>query len=118
MIPRLMSTQHPDNVYMPFFASSPVMRGEDEVMEVFYAFNVLGMDEQMWDFEGKEVDEFVVKKLFERYGHFFRRRRLGREFRLTPRVPNPSVEKAEAKLLLETLETIPPLSGLRPNILR
>ncbi|WP_297420700.1 phosphoenolpyruvate carboxylase [Thermococcus sp.] len=107
MIPRLMSTQHPDNVYMPFFASSPAMGGEDEVTEAFYAFNVLGIEEQMWDFEGKEVDEFVVKKLFERYGHFFRHRRLGGEFRLTPRVPNPSVEKAEAKLLLETLEAIP-----------
>ena len=107
MIPRVMSTQHPDNVFIPFFAHDPVMGGEDEVVEAFYAFSVLGADEQMWDFEGKEVDEFVVKKLFERYPSFFKRHRLGKTFRLTPRVPNPSIEKAEAKLLLETLQVIP-----------
>ena len=107
MIPRTMSTQHPDNVFIPFFATSPVLGGEDEITEAFYAFSVLGIEEQMWDFEGKEVDEFVVKKLFERYAQFFRGKKLGKEFRLTPRVPNPSVERTEAKLLLETLETIP-----------
>ncbi len=107
MIPRVMSTQHPDNVSIPFFARAPDMGGEDEITEAFYAFSVLGAEEQMWDFEGKEVDEFVVKKLFERYPDFFSRVRLGRDVRLTPRVPNPSVERAEAKLLLETLETIP-----------
>ncbi len=107
MIPRTMSTQHPDNVFIPFFAREPTLGGEDEVTEAFYAFSVLGIEEQMWDFEGKEVDEFVIKKLFERYGYFFKERRLGKEFRLTPRVPNPSVEKTEAKLLLETLESIP-----------
>lgn len=107
MIPKTMSTQHPDNVYIPFFAQEPQLSGEDEVIEAFYAFSVLGIEEQMWDFEGKEVDEFVVKKLLERYPHFFRKRKLGKDFRLTPRVPNPSVEKAEAKLLIETLESIP-----------
>ncbi|ALV62475.1 Phosphoenolpyruvate carboxylase, archaeal [Thermococcus sp. 2319x1] len=107
MIPRTMSTQHPDNVYIPFFAQEPQLSGEDEIIEAFYAFSVLGVEEQMWDFEGKEVDEFVVKKLLEKYPHFFRKHRLGRDFRITPRVPNPSVEKAEAKLLLETLESIP-----------
>ncbi|MDV3103536.1 phosphoenolpyruvate carboxylase [Thermococcus waiotapuensis] len=106
MIPRVMSTQHPDNVFIPFFATAPDMGGEDEITEVFYAFNVLRAEEQMWDFEGKEVDEFVVRKLFERYPNFFRKNRLGEDFRLTPRVPNPSVEKAEAKLLLETLEAV------------
>lgn len=107
MIPRTMSTQHPDNVFIPFFAHDAALGGEDEVVEAFYAFSVLGVDEQMWDFEGKEVDEFVVKKLLEKYGSFFRKRKLGKDFRITPRVPNPSVEKAEAKLLLETLESIP-----------
>ncbi|AAL82099.1 phosphoenolpyruvate carboxylase [Pyrococcus furiosus DSM 3638] len=106
MIPRIMSTQHPDNYSIPFFASSPILEGEDEITEAFYAFSVLGADEQMWDFEGKEVDEFVVKKLLERYPTFFKNNILGKDIRLTPRVPNPSVEKEEAKLLLETLQGI------------
>ncbi|WP_048055841.1 phosphoenolpyruvate carboxylase [Pyrococcus sp. ST04] len=106
MIPRVMSTQHPDNYSIPFFSHSPVLGGEDEITEAFYAYSVLGADEQMWDFEGKEVDEFVVKKLLERYPMFFKKKILGKDLRLTPRVPNPSVEKAEAKLLLETLQGI------------
>src|SRR5919204_4842692 len=106
-IPRAMSTQHPDNVAVPFFASGPVMGGEDEIREAFYAYSHLGCDEQMWDFEGKEVDEFVVEKLLSSYESFFREHPLGEAVRLTPRVPNPALEKAQGKVLLEVLHSIP-----------
>lgn len=106
-IPRVMSTQHPDNVSIPFFAETSDMSGEDEIQEAYYAFSHLGCCEQMWDSEGKEVDNYVVKKLLTKYTHFFKQKRLGREVFLTLRVPNPSVEKDEAKILLETLESIP-----------
>ncbi len=106
-VPRCMSTQHPDNVQIPFFADHPVIQGETEIKEAYYAYSHLGCTEQMWDYEGKEVDHFVVKKLFARYGQFFQKRRLGDELFLTLRVPNPRVEHAEAKVLLETLESIP-----------
>ncbi|MCX7982362.1 MAG: phosphoenolpyruvate carboxylase [Syntrophales bacterium] len=102
-----MSTQHPDNVNIPFFAEDHELGGEDEIQEAYYAFSHLGCDEQMWDCEGKEVDAFVVKKLLTRYEPFFREKVLGRDVFLTLRVPNPAVEKAEAKVLLETLESIP-----------
>lgn len=62
-IPRCMSTQPPDNVHLPFFAESPDLGGEEEIQEVFYAFSHIGCDEQMWDFEGKEVDLFVISKM-------------------------------------------------------
>ncbi|HEY3317127.1 MAG TPA: phosphoenolpyruvate carboxylase [Coriobacteriia bacterium] len=107
MIPRCMSTQHPDNVQVPFFAERSDLGGEDEIREAYYAYADLGCDEQMWDVEGKEVDTFVVKKLLSRYETFFREKQLGRDLRLTLRVPNPEVERAEAKILLETLESIP-----------
>ncbi|MCS7336846.1 MAG: phosphoenolpyruvate carboxylase [Verrucomicrobiae bacterium] len=102
-----MSTQHPDNVAVPFFASSPVLAGEDEIREAFYAFSYLGCDEQMWDVEGKEIDTFIVRKLLAFYPQYFQEHVLGEDVRLTLRVPNPAVEKAEAKVLLETLESIP-----------
>lgn len=105
--PRCMSTQHPDNVSVPFFASSPVLAGEDEVREAYYAFSHLGCDEQMWDVEGKEIDTYVVKKLLSLDEQFFGEQVLGEDVRLTLRVPNPTVETAEAKVLLETLESIP-----------
>jgi phosphoenolpyruvate carboxylase len=106
-IPRVMSTQHPDNVIVPFFAESPEMSGDDEVQEAYYIFSHLGCDEQMWDSEGKEVDDFVVRKLLTRYPDFFKQKVLGREVFLTLRIPNPEIEKGEAKVVLETLESIP-----------
>ncbi len=102
-----MSTQHPDNVLLPFFAESQDMSGDDEIQEAYYAFSHLGCDEQMWDCEGKEVDDFVVRKLLTKYEHFFKQSKLGEEVFLTVRVPNPDVEKQEAKVLMETLESIP-----------
>ncbi|TAJ43367.1 phosphoenolpyruvate carboxylase [Methanofollis fontis] len=104
---RVMSTQHPDNVHLPFFAESTELCGDDEVQEAYYSYSHLGCREQMWDCEGKEVDNFVVKKLLSRYDQFFRDHQLGKDVFLTLRVPNPEVERAEAKILLETLESIP-----------
>ncbi len=106
-IPKCMSTQHPDNVKTPFFAESTEMAGDDEIQEAYYSFSELGCTEQMWDFEGKEVDNFVVKKLYTKYQSYFSNNRLGDDLFLTLRVPNPSVEKTEGKILLETLESIP-----------
>ncbi len=106
-VPKTMSTQHPDNVSTPFFAVNSVMSGEDEIQEAFYAYSHLGIQEQMWDVEGKEVDPYVVKKLLSKYETYFRKNLLGVDKRLIMRVPNPDVEKAEAKVLLETLESIP-----------
>ena len=106
-IPRCMSTQHPDNVHVPFFAESSELGGEDEVREAYYVYSHLNCREQMWDCEGKEVDNFVVKKLLTTYSSFFSEKKLGQDIYLTLRVPNPRVEKTEAKILLETLESIP-----------
>ena len=106
-VSRTMSTQHPDNVNNPFFSDSAELGGEDEIKEVFYAFSHIHSLEQLWDCEGKEVDNFVVKKLLTKYEPYFKKHVLGKDVFLTLRVPNPSVEKNEAKILLETLESIP-----------
>ncbi len=106
-IPRTMSTQHPDNAHQPFFVEDTLIGGEDEIQEAYYAYSHLGCNEQMWDFEGKEVDNFVVKKLLTNNEQFFREHKLGKKVFLTFRVPNPEFEAAEGKILLETLESIP-----------
>ncbi len=102
-----MATQHPDNVRSAFFAASSVIADEDEVKEAFYSYSHLGIKEQLWDFEGKDVDSGVVRKLLPRYEPYFREHKLGKDVFLTYRVPNPDVEKNEGKILLETLESIP-----------
>ena len=111
-ISRTMSTQHPDNAKQPFFTENAMMGGEDEITEAFYVYSHLKSKEQLWDIEGKEVDNFVVKKLFSKYEDFFRNNVLGKDIFLTPRVPNPDVEHSEAKLLLEALESIPRSSDI------
>ncbi len=93
-----MSTQHPDNVTPPFFAESLEMGGEDEIQEAYYVFSHLNCDEQMWDCEGKEVDSYVVKKLLAKYDSFFTENQIGKDVFLTLRVPNPTVERDEAKI--------------------
>src|SRR5256884_544465 len=106
-IPRCMSTQHPDNVAMPFFAQSAPLTAEDEVREAYYAFSHLGCDEQMWDFEGKEVDGHVVEKLLSTYETFFAEHPIGESVHLTPRIPNPALEPTQAKVVLEVLQSLP-----------
>jgi len=106
-VPRAMSTQHPDNINTPFFSDTDVLAGEGEVKEAYYVFAQLGMAEQMWDSEGKEVDNQVVEKLLSRYTEFFTKHKLGQDFFLTYRVPNPAVEREQGKILLETLHSIP-----------
>ncbi|MBI5789733.1 MAG: phosphoenolpyruvate carboxylase [Candidatus Schekmanbacteria bacterium] len=102
-----MSTQHPDNVSIPFFLQNNCFQGEDEIKEAYYVFSHLDCQEQMWDCEGKEANEFVIKELLSRYTKFFTENRIGRDLFITLRVPNPALERDEAKILLETLESIP-----------
>lgn len=102
-----MSTQHPDNIASPFFADSEILAGEAEVKEAYFVFSQVGATEQMWDSEGKEVDNQVIEKLISRYSDFFSKKKLGKDCFLTFRVPNPSVEKEQGKILLEALYSIP-----------
>ncbi len=106
-IPRTMSTQHPDNAKMPSFVHGSVIGGEDEIVEAYLAFSQLGCQEQMWDFEGKKALPWVVSELLTKDPDFFRKHQLGKEIFLTFRIPNPEIEKVEAKMVPEVLESIP-----------
>lgn len=63
--------------------------------------------EAMWDAEGKDVDLNVVRKLLTKHGDFFREKIIGRDYFLTYRIPNPSVEIGDRKVFFETLQSIP-----------
>jgi phosphoenolpyruvate carboxylase len=106
-IPRTMSTQHPDNVSLPNWVRGDIIQGDAEIDEAFFAYKELGCMEVMWDSEGKDVDTHVVRKLLSKYGEFFRWHILGEDVFLTYRVPNPRIETAERKILLESLVNIP-----------
>jgi phosphoenolpyruvate carboxylase len=106
-IPRTMSTQHPDNVNIPEWSNSEVIDGNAEVYEAYYAFEILGCQEVMWDSEGKDVDTRVVRKLLGKYSNYFTAHTLGEDIFLTYRIPNPNIETVEKKVVVETLQNIP-----------
>ncbi len=108
LIPKVMSTQHPDNATpAPYADDAGVLKGEGEVAEAVSVF-ALGCDEQMWDSEGKEADNQVVRKLLTNYPDFFRNeRQLGRDIALTLRVPNPRIERDMRKSMVEALQSVP-----------
>jgi phosphoenolpyruvate carboxylase len=106
-IPRTMSTQHPDNVNTPCWSQSEVIDGNSEVMEAFFAYETLGCQEVMWDSEGKDVDTRVVRKLLSNHWGFFSKHIIGQDINLTYRIPNPTIEPVEKKVVVETLQNIP-----------
>jgi phosphoenolpyruvate carboxylase len=108
-IPKTMTTQHPDNANTPPWASSTngVIEGETELDEAYIAYSKLACSEVMWDSEGKDVDTNVVRKLLSKYSDYFTDNVFGRDIFLTYRIPNPLVEKAERKIVTQTLQSIP-----------
>ncbi|MBF0491765.1 MAG: phosphoenolpyruvate carboxylase [Deltaproteobacteria bacterium] len=91
-IPRTLATQHPDNANIPYWNSDAFVSTAKEVEECYRSFADLACDEYMWDWEGKFVDEAVVDRLYSKYYDYFYTHPLGKEKRLTFRVPNISKE--------------------------
>ncbi len=87
-IPATMSTQHPDNASPAYWCNKSFLSTTDEIEEAYRAFEELGCDEYMWDWEGKFVDEAVIDKLLRRYETYFKKNPLGKKKFLTYRIPN------------------------------
>ncbi len=90
-----MATQHPDNARAPYWERDGdgfVSSGE-EVTECVDAFSNLGVEEFMWDWEGKFTDEAVIDRLFHHHFAYFKKNPLGLKKRLTFRIPNIWQEK-------------------------
>lgn len=86
-VPVTMATQHPDNAGAPWWKDGAFVATQDEIEEVMILFRELPIDEYMWDWEGKYVDEAVGEKLFSRGADFFRKHPLGKDLHLTYRIP-------------------------------
>ena len=85
-----MATQHPDNACPPYWErdGDGFVSTHEETEECYSAFNDLGCEEFMWDWEGKYVDEAVVDRLFHTYFDYFKKHQLGKEKFLPFRIPN------------------------------
>lgn len=90
-----MATQHPDNAGAPFWEKDHdgFVGSHEETLECVRCLSDLGVDEFMWDWEGKYADEAVVDRLFGEFYEYFRKNNLGRKKFLTFRIPNVWKEK-------------------------
>jgi len=88
-IPATQGTQHPDNATKPSWSqrSDARITLEMEGEEALANFR-LGIDETMWDNEGKHADYGIGLKLVEQHNEFFTERQLGRDLYITYRIPN------------------------------
>ena len=105
-IPHTMSTQHPDNACAPSWHADKVIEGDAEVYEAYFAYSDLGCQEVMWDSEGKDTDIRVIRKSLTAHDEYFKENVIGTDVFLTYRIPNPRVEVAERKIVVETLQNI------------
>jgi phosphoenolpyruvate carboxylase len=110
-IPVFMATQHPDNANAPAWNNEvPFISAHNELDECMRAFRDLGVDECMWDWEGKYADESVIDKLYSTESAFFKKHPLGKELFLTFRIPNVSKERGYS-LVRSQNEAPPPFRG-------
>ncbi|HRH93358.1 MAG TPA: phosphoenolpyruvate carboxylase [Candidatus Peribacteria bacterium] len=82
-----MATQHPDNASVPWWKGDAFVPTQDEIEEMTLLFEELPIDEYMWDWEGKYVDEAVGEKLFSRAQKLLAKKPLGEQIHLTYRIP-------------------------------
>lgn len=83
-----MATQHPDNAMPSPFSGNRYVSNADEIEECYRCFSELKVEEYMWDWEGKFVDEAVIDRLYQNYHDYFKKNQLGKDKFLTFRVPN------------------------------
>ncbi|MFA5954638.1 MAG: phosphoenolpyruvate carboxylase [Patescibacteria group bacterium] len=99
-ISSILATQHPDNASAPYWESDGdgFVSISEELREAMSCYQDLGVDEFMWDWEGKYADEAVIDKLFSEHYKFFKDNQLGKEKFLTFRLPNIWLEKGYSLL--------------------
>lgn len=85
--PSTMATQHPDNASVPWWSSNAYVTSQEEIDEMITLFKELSIDEYMWDWEGKFVDEGVAEKIYSRAAELLSARPLGEDLHLTYRIP-------------------------------
>jgi len=93
-IPATMATQHPDNASAPYFLPNAFIDAKEEIEECYRCYNDLQVQEFMWDWEGKFVDEAVIDRLFNQYNRYFHKNQLGKDIFLTFRIPNIWIESS------------------------
>ncbi len=93
LLPHVMGTQHPDNVSRVPFGAGPRVDRNLEEEEVLYNVTVLGLRELMIDYEKKHGGCTPLWDWLHKCPTCLQERVLGRDFHVTPRIPNPDSDR-------------------------
>jgi phosphoenolpyruvate carboxylase len=88
LLPRVMGTQHPDNVSAVPFGDSARVDSKGEEDEVFYNISALNIPELMIDYERKRGGTTPLWDWLQTCAECLQEKQVGRDFRVTPRLPN------------------------------
>jgi phosphoenolpyruvate carboxylase len=91
-IPATMATQHPDNALPYWITGKRFISAQEEIEECYRCFSELGVQEFMWDWEGKFVDEAVIDRMYAEYRDYFKKNQIGKDLFITFRLPNIWIE--------------------------
>ena len=95
LLPRVMGTQHPDNVSPVPFGDSPRVDSKGEEDEVFYNISVLDIPELMIDYERKRGGTTPLWDWLQKCSECLMAKPVGKGFRVTPRLPNGDRDRAD-----------------------
>jgi phosphoenolpyruvate carboxylase len=88
ILPHVMGTQHPDNASAVPFGDGPAVSRDLEEEEVLYNVTELGLREMMIDYERKRAGTTPLWDWVHRCHTCLENRVIGRDFHVTPRLPN------------------------------
>jgi phosphoenolpyruvate carboxylase len=77
----------------PYWLGQALIPTIEEAKESFLSFSDLDVEEYMWDWEGKLVDESVMERLVAGHYQYFKQNQIGEKKFLTFRLPNPKVQE-------------------------
>ena len=95
LLPRVMGTQHPDNVSPVPFGDSPRVDSRGEEDEVFYNISDLDIPELMIDYERKRGGTTPLWDWLQNCSECLMAKPVGKGFRVTPRLPNGDRDRAD-----------------------
>ncbi len=103
-IPSTVATQFQDNASKPFWSFKSDSSAADDFFDCYVAFKELRCHEYMWDWQGRKMDELIVKKLLQHYPKFFKEYPIGKSCFVTYRAGSEEVKEL-GKMYLSIINT-------------
>ncbi len=92
-IPSTIADPFPDNASRPFWAFKDKKSLADEFFDCYVSFKELNCHEYFWEWQSRNIDESLMKKLAKSYRKFFSSKPIGKERFITFVVNNDNIKE-------------------------